>query len=214
MSILKIDLVSKLKDWFYTKSEVDSKLQSLSSDAVNVVLSLDKYNCKVGDTVTVTVTVTGSDGVGLSDYKVNLYCNGTSLSNGITNSTGVYSYSYTVTGKGVLVFNVGESNVQCLAKPVWSTIYSTSNIDLRSDGEHCEIYLHIPQRTYGAYITTTIETLNPDYSIYYNPRTLMIPLISHEVFAYLTYDHKLKIINYNSSSVDIPIYGVFQYILH
>ena len=64
MSILKIDLVSKLKGWFYTKSEVDSKLQSLSSDAVNVMLSLDKYNCNVGDTVTVTVTVTGGDGVG------------------------------------------------------------------------------------------------------------------------------------------------------
>lgn len=134
--------------------------------------------------------------------------------NGITNSSGVYSYSYTVTGKGVLVFNVGESNVQCLAKPVWSTIYSTSNFELQSDGEHCELSLKIPKRTYGANTITTIETLNPDYSTYYNPSTLMILLTSHEVFALLTYDHKLQVINRNSSSVNIPIYGVFQYTLH
>lgn len=134
--------------------------------------------------------------------------------NGITNSSGVYSYSYTVTGKGVLVFNVGEINVQCLAKPVWSTIYSTSNFELQSDGEHCELSLHIPKRTYDTNSITTIETLNPDYSTYYNPSTLMILLTSYNVFALLTNDHKLQIINKNSSSVNIPIYGVFQYTLH
>ena len=169
MSILKIDLVSKLKDWFYTKSEVDSKLQSLSSDAVNVVLSLDKYNCKGGDTVTVTVTVTGSDGVGLSDYKVDLYCNGTSLSNGYTNTEGVYMYSYVTSSEGVLCFSVGAMSVNCMVNEYFKVITGNSNYQLLSD-EHTVILKCTPAtQTYPKNSFTKIDTIPSEYSKYLPP---------------------------------------------
>lgn len=210
MSILKIDLVSKLKDWFYTKSEVDSKLQSLSSDAVNVVLSLDKYNCKVGDTVTVTVTVTGSDGVGLSDYKVNLYCNGTSLSNGITNDSGVYSYTYTAGIDGLLLFNVDGATVSCNVNRVMKLITSTSQYQLYSDGLNHNLYITLSKTTY-AQGWITITTIPSEYSNYLPSHGYIFPTITTGVFLNLNEKGEIKVYNNNTSST-MPIYETLHYI--
>ena len=210
MSILKIDLVSKLKDWFYTKSEVDSKLQSLSSDAVNVVLSLDKYNCKVGDTVTVTVTVTGSDGVGLSDYKVNLYCNGTSLSNGITNDSGVYSYTYTAGIDGLLLFSVDEGTVSCNVKPLMKLITSTNQYKLYSDGLNHILRLTLPNTKYTNG-WTTITTIPSKYSDYFPISRYVFSTFITGVSLSFNEQGEIQLYN-NNTSTNMGIYEMLHYI--
>ena len=148
-------------DMRQVKNKVDS--------VVHTSIALDKYNCKVGDTVTVTVTVTGGDGVGLSDYKVDLYCNGTSLSKGYTNTEGVYTYDYIISSEGVLCFSVGAVSVNCMVNEYFKVITSNFNYQLLSD-EHTVILKCMPTtRTYPKNAFTKIDTIPSKYSKYLPP---------------------------------------------
>ena len=105
-------------DMIQVKNKVDS--------VVHTSIALDKYNCSVGDTVTVTVTCTDSAGAVVANRDVSLYVNGSSVNSGKTNTDGVVSFTYTTTDKGIIDFQVDNTHMYCNVESKVITVNGTN----------------------------------------------------------------------------------------
>ena len=175
-------------DMIQVKNKVDS--------VVHTSIALDKYNCSVGDTVTVTVTCTDSAGAVVANRDVTLYVNGSSVNSGKTNTDGVVSFTYTTTDKGIIDFQVDNTHMYCNVESKVITVNGTNYI-LKILDNLIQLEVSTETKTYNTG-KTVIETISSKYC----PSTLrMIPLIyTADVIMYVTNSGEITFENRTSSS--------------
>ena len=170
------------------------------NSVVHTSIALDKYNCSVGDTVTVTVTCTDSAGAVVANRDVSLYVNGSSVNSGKTNASGVASFTYTVSTEYINVFRVDDALVQCYANPVSVLLEETTSYSLYRRGNMAYLLVDIPSRTYTAKTSTTVFTLDSNYCNNIKNYTTRIPFLTDDMFAVLS--HNGNFVVYNNMSSD------------
>ena len=178
-------------DMIQVKNKVDS--------VVHTSIALDKYNCSVGDTVTVTVTCTDSAGAVVANRDVTLYVNGSSVNSGKTNTSGVASFTYTVSTEYINVFKVDDALVQCYANPVSVLLEETTSYQLYRRGNMAYLLVDIPLRTYTAKTSTTVFTLDSKYCKNVKRLSTRLPFLTEDLFATLSSDGTFVVSNNMSS---------------
>ena len=175
-------------DMIQVKNKVDS--------VVHTSIALDKYNCSVGDTVTVTVTCTDSAGAVVANRDVSLYVNGSSVNSGKTNTDGVVSFTYTTTDKGIIDFQVDNTHMYCNVESKVITVNGT-NYTLKILDNLIQLKVSTETKTYNTG-KTVIETIPSKY----RPSTSrIIPLIYNaNVILYVTSSGEITFENRTSSS--------------
>ena len=107
--------ITWIRTWIYTKAEVNALLSNISggvSDYRSIELSASDYNPQIDSSVTITAIVKDMSGNPKENESVTLYCNGTSLSTGITNSNGVVTFTYTCSDWGMQDFSINQTHCQ------------------------------------------------------------------------------------------------------
>lgn len=79
-------------------------------------IAADTYNVDIGDEVNITVTVTDTLNRPVANSPVVINLNGAVIASGNTNSSGVFSYTYTTTDYGIFNFSVNTQNIQIQVK--------------------------------------------------------------------------------------------------
>lgn len=179
----------------YDMIQVKNKVNSV----VHTSIALDKYNCSVGDTVTVTVTCTDSAGAVVANRDVSLYVNGSSVNSGKTNTSGVASFTYTVSTEYINVFKVDDALVQCYANPVSVLLEKTTNYKLYRRGNMAYLLVNIPSQKYTAKTSTTVFTLDSKYCNNIQSYTTRLPFLSEDMFAVLNPNGTFVVYNNMSS---------------
>ena len=193
----------------YDMIQVKNKVNSV----VHTSIALDKYNCSVGDTVTVTVTCTDSAGAVVANRDVSLYVNGSSVNSGKTNASGVASFTYTVSTEYINVFKVDDALVQCYANPVSVLLEETTSYSLYRRGNMAYLLVNIPSRTYTAKTSTTVFTLDSNYCKNIKNYTTRLPFLSEDMFAVLSRNGSFAVYNNASSDLKHSVICTFVWVL-
>ena len=111
-----INLISWLRNWFYTKEEIDLLLQNHqpSTPVVsNILLTTDKPILSQYDneSCTLTATLLDSNGNGVSGEEIVFKANGGLLTTVITNDNGVAQCTYQSTGVGDVTITAEGMNL-------------------------------------------------------------------------------------------------------
>lgn len=112
--------------YFYDSSE---ETVSLLND-YDVQLEASSYNVDIGESVTLTATLTDKIGNPIPYKIVHLYKDGSLLNQGITNANGVASFTYTCNSEGLQTFYVGNAHVSVNVKydTGWENVNTYSSI--------------------------------------------------------------------------------------
>lgn len=110
----------------HTKTEITNLL--------NYKISANKYNVDIGDSVIISVNVTDQAGRPVASSPVIITKNGESWASGNTNSSGVFTSTFTTTDWGLINFGVNTSNIQVVVKG-WKTesLHSTMELKYNED---------------------------------------------------------------------------------
>ena len=108
------ELVTWLKNWFTPTDEI-----------YNYNLTSSNYNPNINSSITITVTVTDGNGDAVSGESVTLYMNGSAQTTQTTNSSGVATWSITVTKFGLQDFRVENQSIQVKVGG-WKTYFSNT----------------------------------------------------------------------------------------
>jgi len=97
-------------------------LKANITDLYNVDLTSSLQNPKVGDTITITATVTNMASQPVANKSVVIYKNGSSWKTGTTNNNGVFSTTYTVENDSSIVLKCENEKFVIDPEPEWEEI--------------------------------------------------------------------------------------------
>lgn len=122
------DTVFIVLDHFYFYDSSEEKV-SLIND-YDVQLEASSYNVDIGESVTLTATLTDKIGNPIPYKIVHLYKDGSLLNQGITNANGVASFTYTCNSEGLQTLYVGNAHVSVNVKydTGWENVDTYSSI--------------------------------------------------------------------------------------
>lgn len=99
------------------------------TNLLNYEISCDKYNMKLGETLTVTVKVTKANGASAGARNI-IFNNNGALQTVRTNNNGIYTINITPQEGGMYTFGVSNQKIQVLVTPLkeeWTMIQNYSN---------------------------------------------------------------------------------------
>ena len=155
---------------YYAKSNHQHQKSNIT-DLYNYDISLNKYNVNLNnpEDVTVTVKVTDSANSPVNKHTISIYKNGVLWKSNVkTNSSGVYTATFTPTDGGIVTFAVNNQKVQCFvdASQVWKEV--TMITSSGSTPGQMKLIINESLHLAKLLITNTSANFKSDLSLYYN----------------------------------------------
>ena len=107
-------------------------------------LTTTNYNPPIDNNITITCKVTNVFNNPVPDKELTLYDNGVSVGNSTTNSSGVATWTVTLSDWNVHHFNVSNATLDIRAtgwKEVWRNTTSNPKIQVFRNADHCRLKL-------------------------------------------------------------------------
>lgn len=119
------DTVFIVLDHFYFYDSAEGTVSLLND--YDVDLEASSYNVNINGSVTLTATLTDQLGNPIPYKNVEIYKNGSSLSQGITNNKGILMFTVTCNAEGLITFSAGNASIQvnCIYDTGW--VYGNVN---------------------------------------------------------------------------------------